>query len=179
MKDLQTEPRDPAIRAVRRTFIDAFGRIRELVHKISDGLDAGALAFRPDAEANSIGWLVWHLTRVQDDHVSEIAGREQAWATWAERFGMEPDPLNTGYGHTTDEVGAFRADAGVLAEYHDAVHDQTIAYLHTITPDELDRIIDYGWDPPVSVGVRLVSVIGDDLQHAGQAAYVKGLLERR
>ena len=59
------------------------------------------------------------------------------------------------------------------------MHDQTIAYLHTITPDELDRIIDYGWDPPVSVGVRLVSVIGDDLQHAGQAAYVKGLLERR
>ncbi len=159
--------------------IDAYGRIRELVHKITDGLDADALAYRPDAEANSIGWLLWHLTRVQDDHVSEIASREQAWITWAERFGMEPDPLNTGYGHTTDEVASVRPEAGVLAEYHDAVHAQTVAYLQTITPDELERIIDHGWDPPVSVGVRLVSVIGDDLQHAGQAAYVKGLLERR
>lgn len=161
--------------------IDAYGRIRELVHEITESLDADALSHRPDPDANSIGWLIWHLTRVQDDHVSEIAGRDQAWVSdgWAERFGMEPDPSNTGYRHTSDEVAAVETDGQLLREYHDVVHARTVAYLETITADELERIIDYGWDPPVSVGVRLVSVIGDDLQHAGQAAYVRGLLERR
>jgi hypothetical protein len=161
--------------------IDAFGRIQDLVQAATDGLDPDALAFRPDSEANSIGWLVWHLTRVQDDHVSEIARRDQAWAGdgWADRFEMEPDPSNTGYGHTSDQVGAVRPSAQLLRDYHDVVHDRTVEYLRAIDPDELDRIVDYGWDPPVSVGVRLVSVIGDALQHAGQAAYVRGLLERR
>jgi uncharacterized damage-inducible protein DinB len=161
--------------------IDAFGRIQELVHAVTDGLDPDALAFRPHREANSIGWLIWHLTRVQDDHVSEIAERDQAWAAdgWADRFEMEPDPSNSGYGHTSDQVAAVRPSAQLLRDYHDAVHDRTVEYLGTIDPDELDRIIDDRWDPPVSVGVRLVSVIGDDLQHAGQAAYARGLLERR
>lgn len=159
---------------------DAYGRIKGLVHRITEGLDTEDLAYRPDAEANSIGWLLWHLTRVQDDHVSEIAGIEQAWVAdgWAGRFEMEPDPANTGYGHTSEQVGAVRPDADTLRGYHDAVHDRTVAYLETIDPQELDRIIDYSYDPPVSVGVRLVSVIGDDLQHAGQAGYVRGLLER-
>jgi uncharacterized damage-inducible protein DinB len=160
--------------------IDAYGRIHELVHRITGDLGEDALAYRPDAGANSIGWLVWHLTRVQDDHVSEIAGREQAWVDegWAERFGMDPDPNNTGYGHTSEQVAAVRPDGGLLRDYHDAVYAHTVEYLETIDAAELERIIDYGWDPPVSVGVRLVSVIGDDLQHAGQAAYVKGLLDR-
>ncbi len=161
--------------------IDAFGRIQELVHTVIEGLEPDALAFRPDGEVNSIGWLVWHLTRVQDDHVSEIAGRDQAWVAdgWADRFEMEPDPSNTGYGHTSDQVASVRPSAQLRRDYHDAVHDRTVEYLRAIDPDELGRIVDYGWDPPVSVGVRLVSVIGDDLQHAGQAAYARGLFERR
>lgn len=161
---------------------DAFGRIQEEVHRVTEGLDAAALAFRPDADANSIGWLVWHLTRVQDDHVADIAGRGQAWveAGWADRFGMAADPHDIGYRHTSDQVAAVRPDGPtVLVDYHDAVHERTLEYLDTIDAAELDRIVDEGWDPPVSAGVRLVSVVGDDLQHLGQAAYVRGLLERR
>jgi hypothetical protein len=161
--------------------VDAYGRIHELVHAVVDGLDAEELGYRPDPEANSIGWLVWHLTRVQDDHVSEIAGRDQAWVVdgWADRFGMGPDPMNTGYGHTSVEVGAVRPDAQSVRDYYDAVHARTLEYLETIDAEELDRIIDERWEPPVSVGVRLVSVIGDDLEHVGQAAYIRGMLERR
>jgi hypothetical protein len=92
---------------------------------------------------------------------------------------MEPDASNTGFSHTTDEVAAVQPGAEDLRAYHDAVHGRTLTYLETIDAEELERIIDDGWDPPVSVGVRLVSVIGDDLQHAGQAAYVRGLIERR
>jgi len=159
--------------------IDAYQRIQGLVHTITDGLDDRAIAYRPGSDANSIGWLIWHLTRVQDDHVSEIADRTQAWVDdgWAERFGMEPDPAETGYGHTSQQVAAVHPAADLLRTYHDAVHARTVEYLSGIDPEELDRIIDDQRDPPVSVGVRLVSVIGDDLQHAGQAAYVRGLLE--
>jgi len=161
---------------------DAFGRIRELVHLSVEGIDAVGLAFRPEADANPIGWLVWHLTRVQDDHLSEIAGREQTWVAdgWAATFGMPPDPSDTGYGHTSEEVAAVPAhDPAGLTGYHDAVAIRTQEYLATVDGDELDRIIDRSYQPPVSVGVRLVSVISDNLQHAGQAAYVRGILERR
>jgi hypothetical protein len=161
---------------------DAFGRGRELVGRVTDGLDADALAWRPDPDANSIAWLVWHATRVHDDHVSEIAGRGQAWHDdgWADRFGLALDPADTGYGHTSEQVGAVRPDGPeVLVGYHEAVAQRTFEYLETINPDELDRIIDDGWDPPVSVGVRLISVIDDQAQHLGQAAYVRGMLERR
>lgn len=163
-------------------YLDAYGRIRDLVHRISKDLDPETLAYRPDPDANSIGWLLWHLTRVQDDHVSEIAGRDQVWvsADWPARFGLEADPSDTGYGHTSAQVAAVRPDGpSAITGYHDEVYAATEAYLQTVDGAELDRIIDYSWDPPVSVGVRLVSVVDDSYQHTGQAAYVRGMAERR
>lgn len=161
---------------------DAFDRIEHEVETAVAGLDGDGLSYRPDADANSIGWLVWHLTRVQDDHVSEIAGLPQAYVEdgWAERLGLVPDTVDTGYGHTPEQVAAVRFDrADEILAYHRAVSARTRAYLATVTSAELDRIIDRRWDPPVSVGVRLVSVISDDLQHAGQANFVRGMYERR
>jgi uncharacterized damage-inducible protein DinB len=161
--------------------VDAFGRIREVVHDVVDGLTPEALAFRVDSGANSIAWLVWHLTRVQDDHIADAAGVEQVWTSqgWFERFGLPFDPVATGYGHQADEVGAVRVETGdLLVGYHDAVHEQTLRYVQDLTDANLARIVDRSWDPPVSLGVRLVSVIADDLQHAGQAAFVRGIVER-
>jgi uncharacterized damage-inducible protein DinB len=162
--------------------VDAFGRIQDLVHQVVDGLSPEQLAFRPDPQANSIAWLVWHLSRVQDDHVADAAGIEQVWTSggWEERFGLSLSPSATGYGHTSDEVAAVRVGSGdLLTGYHDAVHEATVRYLGGITDDDLSRIVDRAWDPPVTLAVRLVSVISDDLQHAGQAAYVRGMLQRR
>jgi hypothetical protein len=159
--------------------VDAFGRIREVVHEAVEGLTPEQLAFRVDGKANSIAWLVWHLTRVQDDHVADAAQREQVWTSqgWAERFGLPFDPLATGYGHSSDDVAAVRVSSGdLLIGYHDAVYEQTIRYVRGLSDTDLDRIVDVSWDPPVSLGVRLVSVISDDLQHAGQAAFVRGLV---
>ena len=160
--------------------IEAYGRIRELVHQAAAGLSTDDLTYRPEADANTIAWLVWHLTRVQDDHVAEIAGREQAWATgrWYERFGM-PETSETGFGHSSAQVAAVRPPGPeVLLDYHDAVAEGTVAYLAGVDADELDRVIDRSYDPPVTVGVRLVSVLSDNLQHAGQARYVRGIVER-
>jgi hypothetical protein len=160
---------------------DVFGRVAADVHGAVEGLDGEQLGYRVDGSANSIAWLVWHLVRVQDDHVADVAGTDQVWTSegWAERFGL-PFPVGSiGYGHSSDEVGAVRAEAELLLGYHDAVHARTLRYLDTITDAELDRVIDTRWDPPVTLGVRLVSVADDDIQHAGQAAFVRGVLERR
>lgn len=160
---------------------NAFDRVRELVTMAIQGSDAPALAYRPEPGANSIAWLTWHLTRVQDDHVSEIAGREQAWTSegWFERFGLPFAPAATGFGHSSQEVAQVSPQGPeLLAGYHQTVFDRTLAYLADTNPGDLTRIIDESYDPPVSVGVRLVSVISDNLQHAGQARYVRGIVER-
>ena len=160
---------------------DAFGRIREEVHHAVDGLSLADLTYRLDADANSIAWLVWHLTRIQDDHIADAAGLEQVWTSkgWAEKFGLPFGRLATGYGHDSREVAAVRADAELLTAYHDAVYEQTLRYMRGLSDADLPRVVDESWDPPVTLAVRLVSVISDDLQHAGQAVFIRGILLRR
>jgi uncharacterized damage-inducible protein DinB len=157
---------------------DAFDRIRQTVLGVLDGLSDSQLDHRPAPDANSIAWLVWHLTRVQDDHMADAAGTEQVWTTqgFADRFGLPLDVTDTGYGHTSEEVGHVHASAALLGEYLTAVHQATTSYVAGLTEDDLDRVVDTRWDPPVTLGVRLVSVANDDAQHAGQAAYVRGLV---
>jgi hypothetical protein len=161
--------------------VDAFERVRDGVHPAANGLTLEELAWRPDPEANSIAWLVWHLTRIQDDHVSGLAGQPQAWTGggWFDRFALPLDPADTGYGHDPDTVGLVTAEARTLLDYFEDVHDRTLEYLRGLDDDGLGRVVDTSWDPPVTVGVRLVSVVVDDLQHVGQAAYVRGILQRR
>ena len=161
--------------------VDSFRRIRDGVHDAVDGLTPEQLASRLDDEANSIAWLVWHLTRVQDDHIAAVAGNEQVWTAsgWAERFGLKLEVGDTGYGHTPEQVAAVMSDAEKLLSYHDVVCDTTCSFLQKVTDNDLDRVVDERWDPPVTLGVRLVSVIADDLQHAGQAALVRGILASR
>jgi uncharacterized damage-inducible protein DinB len=159
---------------------DAFDRIRDAVHPAVQGLTTDELAARLDAEANSIAWLVWHLTRIQDDHVAGVAGTEQAWTAegWVNRFGLPFDDGETGYGQGPDDVAQVRAEAALLTGYHDAVHARTIAYLRTVADNDLGNVVDDSWDPPVTLATRLVSVIADDLQHVGQAAFLRGVIAR-
>ena len=167
---------------VAALLVDAFTRVDQAVRRAVDGLTPDQLAFRPDGGANSIAWLIWHLARVQDDHLADVMGTEQVWTSrgWVQRFALPLEPSDTGYGHTADEVGAVRVEsAGLLIGYCTAVHQETVRYVGGLGDDDLDRIVDYAWDPPVSLGVRLVSVITDDLEHAGQAAYLRGLLDRQ
>lgn len=158
--------------------IDAFGRVRESALQVLDGLSDDDLRHRPAGRANPIGWLVWHLSRVQDDHVADVADSEQVYAGFVDRFALPYDAAAIGYGQSGDDVGAFSASADLLAEYVEAVHARTVDYLATLDPADLDRVVDTRWDPPVTLGARLVSVVNDDTQHVGQAAYVRGLLGR-
>jgi hypothetical protein len=157
--------------------VDGFGRIREVVHDVLDGLTQEDLDFRLDGSANSIGWLVWHLTRVQDDHIAGVAGLEQVWLAqgFQERCGLPLDPADIGYGHDRDQVAVVRLSRDLLSSYHDATYEQTISFLGSLSDADFATIVDRRWDPPVTMAVRLVSVLADDLQHAGQAAFIKGL----
>jgi uncharacterized damage-inducible protein DinB len=170
-----------AIMQTSGLLVDAFDRVRESVHQAADGLTAEELAARLDADANSIAWLLWHLTRVQDDHIADVAGGDQAWTSqgWADRFGLPFSARATGYGHSSRQVGqVVVASPALLTGYHDAVHEQTTSFVRGLKPADLDRIVDTAWDPPVTLGVRLVSVIADTLEHAGQAAFVRGVVLR-
>jgi len=158
---------------------DAFGRVQGTVHRVVAGLTADQAAYRPAPDANSIAWLVWHLTRIEDDHVADLAGVEQVWTEqgWRERFDLPFDAGATGYGQSSADVAAVRVDdPALLVAYHDEVHAMVLRYVEHVDPAELDRVVDTRWDPPVTAGVRIVSVVADSLEHAGQAAYIRGLL---
>ncbi len=162
--------------------LDAFGRARELVPTVLEGLSVDDVTWRPDEGSNSIGWLIWHLARVQDDHVAGLLDTEQVWTAdgWAKRFGLPYPDDAIGYGQTAEEVAAFGVDdPRVLHDYFSAVHASTVETLSDLPVEDLDRVVDASWDPPVTVAVRLVSVADDMAQHLGQAAYLRGLLERR
>lgn len=156
---------------------DAFNRIGEAVLAVVDGASDDELARRVWPAANTVGWLVWHLLRVQDDHVADAAGTEQVWTGggWEQRFDLPFEPGATGYGQSRDDVAALRTTSELLAGYADAVVAATRSYVAGLTDADLDRVVDEGWVPPVTLGVRLMSVIEDDLKHLGQAEYVKGL----
>jgi hypothetical protein len=165
---------------VSELMTDALGRIPALVHRAVDGLGVDDLAWRPDPEANSIAWLVWHLARIEDDHVADVAGTRQVWDDgWAERFALPLPAGDHGFGHLPEQVEQVRATADLLARYYDDVSARTATYLAGLTPDDLDVVVDERWDPPVTLGVRLVSVVNEVNQHVGQADYLRGLLDRR
>jgi uncharacterized damage-inducible protein DinB len=164
---------------VSSLLLELFDRVPPLARHAVEDLPVERLLAVPSADANSIAWLVWHLARVQDHHVAEILEADQVWVDgdWARRFGLEPDPSNTGYGHDAAAVAAVRPDGpDVLVEYLDAVQARTRTMLRGLTPADLDRVVDRSWDPPVTLGVRLVSIADDSLQHVGQAAYLRGVL---
>jgi hypothetical protein len=159
---------------------ESFSRVGDVLRRAVDGLSVDELAFRPDPRANSIAWLAWHAGRGEDAQIADVAGVEQVWTAqgWADRFDLPFARSASGYGQSAEEVGQVRASGELLLGYYAAVAEQTGAYLGRLTETDLDVVVDERWDPPVTLGVRLVSVVGDSLQHAGQASYVRGLLER-
>jgi uncharacterized damage-inducible protein DinB len=168
---------------VNEILIDGYSRISQILTRTLPELTPEQLVYRPTEEANSIAWLAWHLTRIQDHHLSDLAGRPQLWVSegWHERFGKPADPADTGQRYTSEQVAEIRpASAQLLLDYHEAVYQRSVEYIKTLSESDLDRELDEPrWNPPPTVGVRLVSVIADNIQHAGQAAYLRGIIEQQ
>ncbi|TXI51395.1 MAG: mycothiol transferase [Mycobacterium sp.] len=163
--------------AARELLRDAFTRLIEHVDDLTDDLTEEVSLFRPTPTANSIDWLIWHSARIQDAQVAHIAGTEQVWfsAGWVDSFNLDLPRDAHGYGMSAEDVGKVRAPADLLAGYYHAVHKATLEYLAGVTPEELARVVDTNWDPPVTASARLVSIFDDCAQHLGQAAYIRGI----
>jgi hypothetical protein len=168
---------DSDVQAVRELLRDAFTRQIEHVDDLTDGLTDEVSFFRPTADANSIAWLIWHSARQQDMQLCNLAGVQQVWTGdgWADRFGLDLGGNDHGYDHDPEDVGKVRAPADLLAGYYHAVHKVTLEYLASVTAEELSRVVDTHWTPPVTASARLVSIIDDAAQHLGQAAYIRGI----
>jgi len=161
---------------------DSLSRVHALIPAVLDGLSGDDLLWRPDAEANSIGWLIWHLTRIEDDHLAALGNVEQVWSGdgWYQRFGLPYVKSAHGFRMTPTEVGMFNTrDARLLDGYAAAVWGQVQSILSSLTDDDVDEVVDRRYTPPVTVGVRLSSVVVETSQHIGQAGYLRGLRERR
>ena len=161
--------------------VDGYGRVLQVLEEALDGLTPDDLNEQPHPDCNSMGWLTWHLTRVQDDHIADLMGEEQIWIKdeWHARFNRAPDLKDIGFGHSSEDVAAFKSPGvDTLLDYHRAVLERSRRYINNLSMADLDRELNEPWYQPLpTVGVRLVSVMSDCLQHAGQVAYVRGLLK--
>ena len=159
--------------------IDSYGRVLGSLERTLKGLTEEDLNWQPRPDSNSIGWLTWHLTRLLDDQISALMGEEQLWTKdgWHAKFNRPPDPKDRGFGDSPEQVAAFKSpDIETLLSYHRAVLERSKRYFLTLSNSDLARELDETWYQPVpTVGVRLISVLADSLQHAGQMAYVRGL----
>jgi hypothetical protein len=164
--------------AARELLRDAFTRLIEHVDELTDGLTGEQANYRPSPDANSIAWLIWHSARVQDIQLAPIAGIEQVWIQdgWVDRFGLDLPRDDTGYGHGPEQVAKVTASIDLLAGYYHAVHKVTLEFVAEVTAEDLARVVDRNWDPPVTASARLVSIIDDCAQHLGQAAYLLGIV---
>ncbi len=162
--------------------IDGFNRVPEYVDRIMLGLSREDLKWQPKPDANSIGWLAWHLTRQHDAQVAELMEEDQLWIheKLYEQFHRPADPSDTGFGDTPEQVAAFDPpDIAAFAAYLQATTNRTRQYILLLTPEDLDRELGGPWKPVPTVGVRLISIMEDAMIHAGQAAYIRGLLQGR
>jgi len=158
---------------------DGYGRILEQLSHSLKGLTREDLNWQPKHDCNSMGWLAWHLTRQQDAQISDLTGEEQIWVAekWHAKFNRPADPDDSGFGHTPDQVAAFESpDVKTIIGYQRAVLERSRKYFSKLTKNDLDRELNEPWFKPLpTVGVRLISILGDSLMHAGQVAYVRGL----
>ncbi|SFJ67886.1 DinB family protein [Cellulomonas sp. KH9] len=164
----------------REVLTDGFERVGPVVAAALEGTTDAARTWRPAPGANTLAWLAWHIARGQDSQVAALAGTPEVWTAggWAERFALPFGEDATGYGQSPDEAAQVDAPVDLLLGYLDATTAQTLAYLERVEDDDLGTVVDESWDPPVTLGVRLVSILDDCVQHAGQAGYLRGLLPR-
>jgi hypothetical protein len=156
---------------------DALSRIQQIVQRTLDGITPEQLAYRPHPEANSIAWLAWHLTRWQDTQVSNLTQSRQLWLDgWHAKFGKTANAEDTGVGDTAEQVAGLQATAEALAGYHNAVCERSVSWLRSAPEAEMTRMIhDARRNRDITVAERLVGVLSDNFQHAGQMAYLRGL----
>ena len=141
-----------------------------------DGLTSDELAWQPAPDANSIGWILWHMVRVEDMWIHFFAQfQTELWETegWHEKFGLPT--RDNGFGHTAEQVNNFPSiDLAQFLEYRASVRASTLVYLNTLSPDDMETV-PRERRPEMSLGAMFRQIIGEMYQHVGHIAYLRGL----
>ncbi len=176
-----SEPEPSAVVLLR----DGFTRVDEGTGALLEAAEPQMLRYRASSNSNPVAWLIWHLSRVQDDHFAFLArgldpeaGTEQCWIAndWVSRFNLPYRRLDTGFGHSSEQVADFGMyDGQHLLGYHRDVHERSMEILGTLREADLGVVIDRRWDPPVTAAARLVSILGETTAHLAQAEFVRGI----
>jgi uncharacterized damage-inducible protein DinB len=165
----------------QQLLVDGYERVEQSIKRTLNGLSEKEIDRQPSPDTNTIGWLCWHLSRGRDRSIASLSGQDQLWIKdkWYEKFNRPADPADSGFKHTPEQVAAFKSpDAKTLLDYHHAVLNRAIAYINSLTEADLDRELDEPWFTPTpTVGVRLISLLEEGLQHSGQAAYIRGFIQ--
>lgn len=157
---------------------DATDRPGQALAMFVDRLDPVLLNAHRGEHPNSIAWLLWHAARQMDVQLAHLAATDQVWAEqgFRERFALPKVGDTIGYGHSPEQARQIRVDdAGLLVDYLRATSSAMQDYLGTLGTGDLDTVVDDSYDPPVTIGVRLISIIDDAVAHVAQAAYVTGM----
>jgi DinB superfamily len=166
---------------LKEFMLDVFARLTSELQLVLEDLTSEDLNTLPKPDCNTISWHIWHATRSRDRMNADLFGEDQLWVSekWHIKFNRPPDQKDTGYGHTSAQVAAFKApDSNTLLNYYRAVHKRTVEYIKTrLDETDLNRNV---WSPTLetkgTVESRLISCIYD-FAHVGQAGYVRGLLK--
>jgi uncharacterized damage-inducible protein DinB len=165
----------------QQLLIDGYERVEQSIKRTLEGLSEKELDRQPSSDTNTIGWLCWHLSRGRDRNIANLSGQDQLWIKdkWYEKFNRPADPADSGFKHTPEQVAAFKSpNTKILLDYHHAVLNRAKDYINSLTETDLDRELDEPWFTPTpTVGVRLISLLEEGLQHSGQAAYLRGLIQ--
>ncbi|WP_328460958.1 DinB family protein [Streptomyces sp. NBC_00448] len=157
-----------------------FRRMRADYAGAVEGIGPAALAWQVSPTSNTIGWLAWHIARVQDRNLSELTGAPQLWVAegWAARFGRPADPSDTGFGHSAQQAAAFRTpNSNLLPAYQVTAHALAERYLAAAPDGDLTRVVD---SPTLgnahTVEERLRGLITDSFAHLGQIGLLRSLV---
>ncbi|HJN88462.1 MAG: DinB family protein [Dehalococcoidia bacterium] len=156
---------------------ESLGKEHEFLMEAIQDLTPEELAWQAGPEANPIGWILWHMIRVEDMWMQFfIQERPEIWERdgWHLKFGLPT--RDVGFGHTPEQVAQFPLlDLPDLNEYGEAVRGGTLEYLGSLGPEDYGRV-PRERRPEMSVGAVFRQVVGELFQHQGHISYLKGLL---
>jgi len=119
---------------------------------------------------NTIAAVYAHVIGGEDYFVNvAILGKPRIWESqgWPEKLGMSPE-IGRNWAITIPELAAFKTYVG-------AVHAATDAYVATITPAELDRVVKvFNNERPVANVLTILAI--HSAGHGGEIATIKAAL---
>jgi hypothetical protein len=176
MKDIQGTPMTSEHADLNRFIVQQLEGQYRTIKQATDDLTDEQLYYQPSADTNSIAWLIWHLSRWRDSLSAAIAGESQVWVSggWATRFRLSE--TGTGLGDTLEQVTAFRPERQNLFGYADAAHRETIERVKHLPATRFDQPVEHPPGTSRPTWQALAGMCGDSYQHAGQIAYLRGMI---